>query len=66
MFDRGDKLFPYKLTGLWKLVYNSKNESINLDCYTMKLNKDNKNDTMFEALIGYRNLSSENSNKFLY
>lgn len=58
MHHRGEKLEPHRLSGLWKVIYDQEVHTFDMDCFSMKLNKDvdGFNETQLQVLVGHRDL----------
>ena len=39
MHHRGEKLIPSKLNGIWKVIYDQEVRVRNMDCFTVKMDK---------------------------
>lgn len=61
MHDRGEKLAPHRLNGIWKVVYDQESRTQDMDCFTVKLNKDaaGLNETQLQVVMGHRDLTED-------
>ena len=65
MHDRGEKLEPHRLSGLWKVVYDQEERTRDMDCFSEKFKKNvaGLNATQLQFLIGHQDLTE---NYFIY
>ena len=65
MHDRGEKLDPQRLSGLWKVIFDHEAHSQGKDCHSMKLKSyvAGLNETQLQLFTGYWNKTED---KFFY
>lgn len=69
MHHRGEKLEPLRLHGLWKIVYDHEDRTKDMDCFTLKFDKDAEglNQTQLQVLVGHRYAEfTESAETFVY
>ena len=68
LHHRGEKLEPQKLHGLWKIVYDHEERTKDMDCFTLKFDKEVEglNQTQLQVLVGHRYLEFQEENSFVY
>lgn len=67
MHHLGKKLEPQRLEGLWKIIFDHEQRTLDMDCYTIKFNKDypGLNETQLQVLVGHKYQEMQD-NSFMY